>query len=147
MCGILTGILFLHYASPTQALEAIQSIMKIVRERNGEIPQGVRKQDLDQVYKRVKDSLSKPVRSLNGLSSRLVMPSLECGTCTSTNNCATRLTAPGVARPADAHGLPGVGPGCPFGHNSQGFAGGRLSLTAKHWRAGDRNRDSSRAGL
>lgn len=52
----------LHSATPNQALEAIRMIMKMVRERNGEIPQGVRKQDLDQVYKRVKDSLSKPVR-------------------------------------------------------------------------------------
>ena len=43
-------------------MSAIKAISKMVRDHNGEIPQGVRKQDLDQVYKRVKDTLAKPVR-------------------------------------------------------------------------------------
>jgi hypothetical protein len=66
-----------HFALPKQALEAIQMIQKMVRDRGGEIPQGVRKQDLDQVYKRVKDSLSKPVRSPNG-TARPLLPSFPC---------------------------------------------------------------------
>mmetsp|Transcript_39884 Transcript_39884/g.122807 ORF Transcript_39884/g.122807 Transcript_39884/m.122807 type:complete len:177 (+) Transcript_39884:39-569(+) len=62
--------------SDGEALEAIKAIIKLIREHGNEIPQGVRKQDLDQVYKRVQPNLSKPVRmaflDLDGLVQKAV---------------------------------------------------------------------------
>ena len=48
--------------SDAEAVDAVSNIIKLIRQNGNEIPQGIRKQDLDQVYKRVKPSLGKEAR-------------------------------------------------------------------------------------
>ena len=53
----------LEFASnDAEAEEAIDALIKLIRENGTEIPEGVRKMDLDQVYRAQKDKLTKPAR-------------------------------------------------------------------------------------
>ena len=53
----------LEYAtSDLESVEAIESLAKMVMENRGEIPEGARKMDLDQVYKKIKPNLGKTAR-------------------------------------------------------------------------------------
>ena len=45
-----------------EATEAINALIKLIYENGNEIPEGVRKMDLDQVYKNVKGKLAKETR-------------------------------------------------------------------------------------
>ena len=45
-----------------EALAAINSLIELVYKNGKEIPEGVRKQDMDQVYKTVQAKLDKPTR-------------------------------------------------------------------------------------
>ena len=45
-----------------EATEAIEALIKLIYENGKEIPEGVRKMDLDQVYKNVKGKLAKETR-------------------------------------------------------------------------------------
>jgi len=53
----------LEFASNDQeAVEAVTNLFKLIQKNGLEIPEGVRKMDLDQVYKTVKPRLSKDAR-------------------------------------------------------------------------------------
>lgn len=53
----------LEFASnDAEATEAIESLIKLIVNNGMEIPEGVRKQDMDQVYRTVKDKLQKDTR-------------------------------------------------------------------------------------
>jgi len=45
-----------------EAVDAMEALYKLIKENGYEVPEGIRKQDLDQVYKRIKDSLGKDSR-------------------------------------------------------------------------------------
>ena len=49
-------------SNDAEAEEAIDALIKLIRENGTEIPEGVRKMDLDQVYRAQKDKLTKPAR-------------------------------------------------------------------------------------
>ena len=51
-----------YMSNDAEAIAAIKALTKLVKENGMEIPQGIRKQDLDQVYKRVKPQLGKEAR-------------------------------------------------------------------------------------
>merc|ERR1719201_2818312 len=55
-----------YSTSDAEAKEAVVALIKLIRANGNEIPEGVRKQDLDQVYKRVKDNLGKDTRMAFG---------------------------------------------------------------------------------
>merc|ERR1719201_1418211 len=53
----------LEFASnDAEALEAIQGLVNLIGKNGNEIPEGVRKQDMDQVYKTVQGKLAKDTR-------------------------------------------------------------------------------------
>lgn len=56
-----------------EATAAVDALFKLVIENGGEIPEGVRKQDLDQVYKTVKPRLGKAARMNFGKLDKLVL--------------------------------------------------------------------------
>ena len=53
-----------------EATEAIEALIKLIYENGNEIPEGVRKMDLDQVYKNVKGKLAKETRRPSPSSTR-----------------------------------------------------------------------------
>merc|ERR1719336_2766936 len=53
---------FEYASNDAESMQAIEALAKMVLQ-NGDIPEGVRKMDLDQVYKRVKPNLGKQARS------------------------------------------------------------------------------------
>eukprot|EP00308_Calcidiscus_leptoporus_P017862 CAMPEP_0119380424 /NCGR_PEP_ID=MMETSP1334-20130426/56951_1 /TAXON_ID=127549 /ORGANISM="Calcidiscus leptoporus, Strain RCC1130" /LENGTH=184 /DNA_ID=CAMNT_0007400249 /DNA_START=9 /DNA_END=563 /DNA_ORIENTATION=+ len=63
---------FEYATSDDEAMVAINALTKMVKENGMEIPEGVRKMDLDQVYKRVKPNLGKNVRLAFGEFDRVV---------------------------------------------------------------------------
>lgn len=73
----------LEFASgDEEATEAIGALLKLINANGFEIPEGVRKMDLDQVYKAVQPKLSKGARS-ESLSRMAYTPVLTRETCLS----------------------------------------------------------------
>lgn len=63
---------FEYATSDDESMAAIKSLTRLVA-INGNLPEGIRKMDLDQVYKRVKPNLGKETRLAFGELDRLVL--------------------------------------------------------------------------
>ena len=49
-------------SNDAEAVAAMKALTQLIRDNGGEIPEGVRKQDLDQIYQIVKPNLEKDAR-------------------------------------------------------------------------------------
>ena len=63
-------------SNDAEATEAINSLIKLIAQNGNEIPEGIRKMDLDQVYKTVQGNLQKDTRmqfkKLDGIVQQIV---------------------------------------------------------------------------